>query len=130
MDLLDIVKGPDPRRLSLIGELDASTVPALADALAARHEEPGDLYLEVSQLTFIDSMGLGALIAAAKRLGDQGNLVLSSPTDRVLRTLKLSGVAGAIPNLLVEGPAPSEPHLVDPGPPLPNSTPLAGVPKV
>lgn len=100
-DLLEISKGSDPRRLSLVGELDASTVPALADALAARHEQPGDLYLDLSELRFVDSVGLSALIAAARRLGDGGNLVLVSPNDRVLRTLELSELAGTMPNLVV-----------------------------
>jgi anti-anti-sigma factor len=101
MEVLEILKGPNPRTLSLVGELDANTAQALADALAAQHEEPGDLRLDLSQLVFLDSVGLSALIATAKRLGEGGQLVLVSPQDTVLRALQLSGVVGALPNLVV-----------------------------
>jgi anti-anti-sigma factor len=101
VEVLEIVKGPAPRTLTLVGELDASTVPRLADALAAQHEEPGDLCLDLSQLAFLDSVGLSAIIATAKRLEDGAQLVLISPQDTVRRTLQLSGVAGALPNLVV-----------------------------
>ena len=101
MELLEIAKGPGPRTLSLVGELDASTAYALAEALAGQHEEPGDLCLELSGLAFLDSVGLSALIAAAKRLEDGGRLVLGLPQDTVLRTLQLSEIAGALPNLVV-----------------------------
>lgn len=102
MDLLEIERGSEPRTLTLVGELDASNAPSLANALAAQHEEPGDVQLDVSRLTFLDSVGLGAIIAAAKRL-EQGNLVLVSPTAAVSRVLQLSGVVSALPNLVVEG---------------------------
>lgn len=102
MNLLEIAKGSEPRTLTLVGELDASNAPSLANALTARHEEPGDVHLDVSRLTFLDSVGLGAIIAAAKRL-DRGNLVLVSPTAAVSRVLELSGIVSALPNLVVEG---------------------------
>jgi anti-anti-sigma factor len=101
VELLEILKGPSPRTLSLVGELDASTAQALAEALAAQHEEPGDLQLDLSRLAFMDSVGLSTLIATARRLGEGGLLVLVSPQETVLRTLQLSGIAGALPNLVV-----------------------------
>lgn len=102
MELLEIVKGPSPRSLALVGELDASTADRLAEALAAQHEEPGDVRLDLSGLAFLDSVGLSALIATARRLGDGDHLVLVSPQETVRRTLQLSGVAGALPSLVVE----------------------------
>ena len=102
MELLQIVKGPSPRSLVLVGDLDASTAHRLADALAAQHEEPGDVRLDLSGLEFLDSVGLSALIATARRLGEGDHLVLISPQDTVRRTLQISGVAGALPSLIVE----------------------------
>ncbi|MGH2720397.1 MAG: STAS domain-containing protein [Actinomycetota bacterium] len=102
MNLLEIERGAEPRTLTLAGELDASNAPSLADALAAQHEEQGDVHLDVSRLICLDSVGLGTLIAAAKRL-DRGRLVLVSPTIPVSRVLELSGIVSALPNLVVEG---------------------------
>jgi anti-anti-sigma factor len=102
VELLEIVKGPSPRALALVGELDASTAHYLADALAAQHEERGDVRLDLSRLVFLDSVGLSALIATARRLGGGDQLVLVSPQETVRRTLQISGVAGAMPNLVVE----------------------------
>jgi anti-anti-sigma factor len=101
VQLLEIVKGSSPRTLMLAGELDASSAPDLADALAAQHEQPGDLHLDLCRLTFIDSVGVSALIAAARRL-DRANLVLVSPTEPVTRVLELSGILSMLPNLIVE----------------------------
>ena len=102
VELLEIVKGPRPRTLALVGELDASTAHCLADALAAQHEERGDVRLDLSRLVFLDSVGLSALIATARRLTEGDQLVLISPQDTVRRALELSGVAGALPNLVVQ----------------------------
>ena len=101
-DLLEVVKGPGPREFALAGELDASTVQTLVDALTAQHEQPGDIYLDLADLLFVDSVGLSAFIAAARRLDGMGNLVLVSPKAEVERVLDVSGVDGMLPNLLVE----------------------------
>jgi hypothetical protein len=45
---------------------------------------------------------LSALIAAARRLAEGDQLVLISPQATVRRALELSGVAGALPNLVVQ----------------------------
>jgi anti-anti-sigma factor len=50
----------------------------------------------------MDSVGLSALIATAKRLAEGDQLVLVSPQDTVRRALELSGVTWALPNLVVQ----------------------------
>ncbi|MBK8482661.1 MAG: STAS domain-containing protein [Proteobacteria bacterium] len=46
--------------------------------------------IELSQVEFIDSSGLGALIALFKRLPEQGTLAICNAQDRVLKLLKLT----------------------------------------
>lgn len=104
MDLFTVARGPGPRELVLSGELDASNVQALVNALAGQHEQPGDLALDLRKLSFMDSVGLSAIVAAARRM-QEGNLVLRSPQRPVAKVFELSGVLGALPNLVVEDAA-------------------------
>lgn len=78
------------RICSLRGELDASTCEGLTELLTG---PPGSLVVvDLCQLTFIDSSGLGA-IHAARRLAikDGGNLVLCWPSPMVYRVLEITG---------------------------------------
>lgn len=77
--------------LTLVGELDASTLPTLA---AQWLGEPGSLVvLDLQQLTFIDSSGLGAIHAARQHVtNDGGMLVVSRPNPTVHRVLEITGL--------------------------------------
>jgi anti-sigma B factor antagonist len=80
--------------VALRGEIDVLTVDqvriALAGALAAH---PHDLIVDLSELTFIDSTGLGALIAGFQRARDAGvRFRLAHPTAGVRQILVLSGL--------------------------------------
>ena len=79
------------RIFALSGELDVNTSQGLADRLTGR---PGSLVvLDLSQLTFVDSSGIGA-IHAARRLAikDGGTLVVCRPSQQVLRVLEITGL--------------------------------------
>jgi anti-anti-sigma factor len=83
------------RIFALKGELDASTCEGLAQQLCG---PPGSLVVvDLSELTFIDSSGLGA-IHSARRLAikDGGTLVVSRPQAAVHRVLKLTGLESLI----------------------------------
>jgi anti-anti-sigma factor len=75
----------------LRGELDASTVRNLAERLTG---PPGSLVVvDLCQLTFIDSSGLGAIHVARRRaLASGGDLVLCRPTPSVSRVLEITGL--------------------------------------
>jgi anti-sigma B factor antagonist len=79
------------RVLILTGELDASTAPGLAAELS---RDPGPLVvLDLSELTFIDSSGLGAIHAARQRAMDDGGiLVVCRPSPTVHRVLEITGL--------------------------------------
>lgn len=79
------------RVVALRGELDACTCRGLADHLIGR---PGTLIVvDLSQLTFMDSSGLGAIHAARREaIKGGGNLVVCRPTPIVHRVLEITGL--------------------------------------
>jgi anti-anti-sigma factor len=90
---LDIVPSDTPGRLRLVGELDLANAESLLTALQeAAHT--GDVLLDVSELQFVDSSGIRALLQAHIALKEQGRgLVLLSPTPfvrRIFDTLELA----------------------------------------
>jgi anti-anti-sigma factor len=79
------------RVVSLRGELDASTVPGLAEELASGADSL--VVLDLNQLTFIDSSGLGAIHVARQRvINDGGVLVVCRPSPAVHRVLEITGL--------------------------------------
>lgn len=79
------------RVFSLRGELDASTCGALAERLIG---VPGSLIvIDLSELSFMDSSGLGAIHRARRRaLEEGGTLVVSRPSPMVSRVLEITGL--------------------------------------
>lgn len=71
--------------------LDAAGAVAFKDAVAA-HIAAGEtrLVLDLGGVAFVDSSGLGALVALLKRLGGQGQLVLAAVQPPVQRLLALT----------------------------------------
>ena len=80
-----VERGEDGR-VQLFGELDAASVPMLADALQRIDGEP--IEFDCSGLTFVDSSGLRALVSAAK----DRRIRIMAPQPSVLRTLRIVGV--------------------------------------
>lgn len=65
-------------RLSLVGEIDLSSAHLLVDSIDhAIDEGASTVVLDFGGVTFVNSTGLGAMVAATKRLrADGGDLVL------------------------------------------------------
>jgi anti-sigma B factor antagonist len=87
--------------LALSGEVDLATAPAVRERLneladgGARH-----LVVDLALVGFLDSIGLGVLVAAYKRLRDRdppGSLRLAGASDRVAKVFALTGLLGIFP---------------------------------
>lgn len=84
--------------VTVSGDLDLASVPRLDDELAgvlALDGESGPglerIVVDLSGVDFVDSSGLTALIKANRRAKEGGlGFVLRSPSERVMRTLKLT----------------------------------------
>ena len=76
------------------GEVDMATAPQLRDTLLAVVEGGASrIALDCRGLDFLDSSGIGVLIAVRKRLGDDGSLTLEAPPAHVRKVLELTGVS-------------------------------------
>lgn len=85
--------GAEAALFVLDGELDAYTGPELRESLAAAVEQGTRwLLLDMSQVQYIDSVGLGILVGAAKRTTErQGDVAVIAPRPNVLRVFEVSG---------------------------------------
>jgi len=90
----------DVRRITLSGRLDTVGSEEIADELASLAATANrGVVVDLSQVTFLSSMGIRALIAAAKaRQANGGRLVLLvDGSDVVVRTLEATGIDELIP---------------------------------
>jgi anti-sigma B factor antagonist len=79
--------------VSVAGEVDLSTSPPLRDALEQAVAQGPSVVVDLSEVTFLDSTGLGDLVRAkeaARSLGGELNLVLTQP--RIRRVLEITGL--------------------------------------
>jgi anti-anti-sigma factor len=80
--------------LTLTGRLDISGAEAVALPLANLSENKDSLAVDMSGVTFIASIGLRHLIAAARALGRRGgHLVLLNPTPAVAEVITTTGLS-------------------------------------
>ena len=77
------------------GEVDVSNADELRNAVdAAIVLDAPEVTVDLSQVPYIDSTGIGVLVGAAHRATDAGKkLVVASPQKNVARVLGLLGVA-------------------------------------
>ncbi len=89
--------------LALSGELDALTVRHLNEALAnengARH-----VTLDVSELTFIDSTGIHALVAYVQSREPDGTVTLRGASPHIVRVFEITCLTD-LPKLRIDGAA-------------------------
>ena len=79
----------------LTGELDLDRADAVRDSLAAAAGAPGCRYLriDVSDLGFIDSYGLGALVSARNSAAAKGvTMTLAEPSPPVRKAIEVTGL--------------------------------------
>ncbi len=85
---------PDGPVVVVEGEIDVASAPALEKHL---EEVPasGDLTVDLRQVGFLDSTGIGVLVGAQQRRREQGGRVrLVIDTDRLRRLFEITGLTG------------------------------------
>ncbi|MET7423699.1 STAS domain-containing protein [Dactylosporangium sp. NPDC005555] len=80
--------------ITLWGELDQNTAAQLRDTVAAvLTAHPPHLRVDLGQVTFVDSAGLGALVSADKRCRQIGcHLVLDGISETLHQRLHITGL--------------------------------------
>ncbi|WP_431676199.1 STAS domain-containing protein [Kitasatospora sp. KL5] len=84
-----------PAIVAARGDIDLATAPRLRRVLARALKTHRDVVLDLSEVTFIDCAGLGALVEARNLAGRRGGrLVLRGAGPCVVRLIRLTGLGG------------------------------------
>src|SRR3954452_22327173 len=89
----------DGARLS--GELDLLVYEKADVALSPLFEAPGDVTLDVSDLTFIDSRGIRLFVRLERAIRDRGVLHLRGASPHIARVFEVAGLPDL--GIVVEG---------------------------
>lgn len=101
----DITQIPGGVRVVVAGELDIATAPAFSAALHDAAAAGGDVELDLTEVTFMDSKGLGALIEAQRDAGDDRPFVVIEASRTVRKVLKVTGLDRAFGTDRVDPPS-------------------------
>jgi anti-sigma B factor antagonist len=82
----------DAARASLGGELDLLAYDEVAAQLAPLFDAPGDVTVDVSELSFVDSSGIRLFVRLQRALGDRGRLHLQGPSPHVASVFEVAGL--------------------------------------
>jgi anti-sigma B factor antagonist len=106
---LTVVDFGDVHIVSLSGELDIASADGLTDRLV---EIAGStVVVDLANLSFMDSSGIGALIRARQRMAVDGDsLLLSRPQPNVFRVLEITGLADWVSPWSHDWPGPADPR--------------------
>jgi anti-sigma B factor antagonist len=84
----------DHTHVALAGELDGATAPFLVRTLVEVNATlEGDLVLDITQLSFIDSTGLSVFVSQQKKVSAEGHrFVIYGPTALARRLFQITGL--------------------------------------
>ena len=83
--------------LEASGELDMAAAPGLRERLnAAIDDGCTSIVVDLSQVTFIDSLSMATIVRARTRLGDQGRLALVASHPYVLLIVQAGGLGSVL----------------------------------
>jgi anti-anti-sigma factor len=101
-DHVDVAVEPrgDATLVRVRGVVDALALPRVSRELTDAQRGTGPVYVDLQEVTFMDSRGLGALLAANERSREGAPPVrIYRPSDAVQRLLDVSGVRGVLPEV-------------------------------
>lgn len=112
--------------VTVVGEVDIYTVARLREAmLELLGAEPRDVVVDITEVPFLDSVGLGVLVGALRRARLAGGVVrLAGPDALAATVLRVTGMVKVFRNYPDVTSALAHPHDL-PGPSGP-----AGVPRL
>jgi anti-sigma B factor antagonist len=91
--------GTGPALVTMRGQLDMDTVPALQTAFEELAERGlTEVVVDLAELEFCDSIGLSTFVVGHTRCVEQGGwLRLAAPNEFLVRLLSVVGVAEVVP---------------------------------
>jgi anti-anti-sigma factor len=92
--IADSSDGPRKVVIWVTGDLDADSGRAVRARLAqAQRHAQSDVILDMTSVTFIDSVALSSIVEGARGMSAVGHLRVISPPERVARVLEEAGMA-------------------------------------
>ncbi|WP_435168360.1 STAS domain-containing protein [Falsirhodobacter sp. 1013] len=71
--------------------LTAATATAFKDEVAQMIDQGYDkLVIDLGDVSFVDSSGLGALVGLLKKVGNRGEIILCQPADSVMQMFRIT----------------------------------------
>ena len=91
---IEVANTTSPTTVVLAGEIDIATAGRVRDALIAiSNGGENKVVVDMTNVTFMDSTGLAALVGPLKRFRSvNGGIVLRSPTRGVKKVLEITGL--------------------------------------
>jgi anti-sigma B factor antagonist len=91
---ITVVRSGADAVVTLAGELDMATAPELADVFEALVADgPGEIVVDLAELSFVDSSGLAVFVTTQNALHEQGRrLSLRSPRRHAIKVLEIAGL--------------------------------------
>jgi anti-anti-sigma factor len=89
-----------PHKVTVVlrGEIDLSTVQAVRSVLQVLDPRQRLVVLDLSGVTFIDSMGIGLLVETRRRFEPEfRELLLRAPSEQVRQVLEITGLLQVFP---------------------------------
>src|SRR3954470_2531738 len=83
-----------PGTIHAVGEIDMTTAGLLSHFIEQEASSGGNVMLDLSGVSFIDSSGIAALLRGVSSTDRSSELVLLHPSRQVRRVLEISGVDG------------------------------------
>ncbi|MGP4066888.1 STAS domain-containing protein [Oceanobacillus sp. M65] len=92
--VIDVVEENNKSVVNLSGEIDAYTAPNLKESLLPLTQKEGNtVEVDLGNVNYMDSTGLGVFISALKSTKENGSeMKLVNIQDRVLRLFKITGL--------------------------------------
>jgi anti-sigma B factor antagonist len=91
---LDVGGAGEALRLRVSGEIDLATGPQLQESILAAAQQARRVELDARDVSFLDSSGIAALLAAHQAADVLGcEVVVTSASPHVRKVLRVSGVA-------------------------------------
>src|SRR5437763_9740424 len=93
--IADSSEGPRKVVIWVTGDLDADSGRAVRARLAqAQRHARSDVILDLTGVTFVDSVAMTTIVTGARAMNEVGKLRVISPPERVARGLNEAGLAG------------------------------------
>ncbi len=84
--------------LAVSGELDVTAVPDLREAMETLvADRAGGLVVDLSGVSFIDSLSIAVLVAARRRLGEERRMAIVAQHPYVLLIFEAGGLDSVVP---------------------------------